>query len=226
MNGASKLKSAPKQPAKVQQPATALTAISGLRVNIQIPGEPPADGKKQQPQMIEREVEVGVLQAKAGQRLVLVVGSVVAVEDILLSALVEARQIARTNVLVIPVVYVREGAEAEPLTMPSEPGPKGPKGFGKPKLRAVQQPFVAPALDSELWSRALGAEVAAARAQGAKSVPPFDPLDKGLLFVVGPDQTVLQRRLGRPSPTWEQFLAEVEIELAASTSAEPEPAAA
>ncbi|KAG8467210.1 hypothetical protein KFE25_000526 [Diacronema lutheri] len=193
------------------QLASALTDLRELPLTIRAP-EPSADDER--PTLVERQVLLRVLQEDAKQAVVLVVGCARAVDDILLSAIVQSGSFVPANVLLVPVVY---GAAADGDG--AEATPREPKGFAKPgRRRSAQQPYVANPIDGEggRWSRALDAEVAAAREQGARAAVPFDPLERGLLFVLGPEQKVLQRRLGRPS--WDDFIEEIAREAAGAAA--------
>lgn len=198
----------PAQRAPQPQLPEALATIRELRLAINTP-EAAADGQKVV--LVERLLPVHVLQEQAKQTLVLAVGSPAAVQDMVLSAVVQARELtnlfATADVLLVPLVYESEsGSIAE-----DDATAQAPKGFGKPRNRSASQTYIATPLPDErtLWSRAIDAEVAAARAQGARAKPPFDPLDKGLIFVLGSEQKVLQRRLGLPP--WGTFLEEVRV---------------
>lgn len=207
--------SSPKKPpasASAQPLAEQLTATGELQLTINMP-EPflKEEGK---PVLRERELPVHLLQEQAKQTLVLAVGSPSAVQDVVLSAVVESREspglFAKSDVLLVPLVFEREEGSALDAVAPPEPK----KGFGKSRFKPVPQTYVATPRPDERasWSRALDAEVAAARVQGARAVPPFDPLDRGLLFVLGPGQKVLQRRLGLPA--WSSFVEEIKRERA------------
>jgi hypothetical protein len=190
--------------------AANLDALSGLKVTLRVP-EPADRGSKVA--IVEREVEVGTLQTQAQQVFILIVGTVTAIEDLLLSAVFAKSEFVTNNLLVVPLVFEAEegeGGDAVEAAMAAM-ATKGGKGFGKRGQSLRHPPFVTDPVDLAAWSRALDAEVAAARAQGKRASPAFDPLDKGLLFVIGDEQKVMQRRLGRPV-SWEGFIGEIRRE--------------
>jgi hypothetical protein len=181
--------------------APCLDAISDLEVRLRLT-DPAA--KRGEASIVEKQIRVGVLQSEARQNLVVIVGTDAVIENLLLSAIVSRSAFASANLLLVPVAFELGDAQSDALKAVATA-----KGFAKPsKSKGSSVTFVAPPSDQTAWSSALSAEVAIARAEGARSTPPFDPVDKGILLVVGPQQQVLQRRLGRP-PQWSTFIEEV-----------------
>lgn len=150
---------------------------------------------------VTRIVSFADLQARGGQNVVVVAGSVSFVKDAVLAARIEGTELFnKNNVYIVPVVLNDE------QLADSEAGSS--KGFGKDsgKDSILSASYIGKPQQLSVWERYLQKEIRAAQQQGTKNIA-----KEGLVLAIDKRGRVVRRGLG--TPPWKQL---VEVVLAQS----------